>query len=580
MNGRLAVLLTAVGLVLAGCASIPGDTLPQKVYLGGGGNAPAAVAQPPHDASALTIVRGFVNSSGDATGGHAAARVYLTDAAQKTWGTTTTAQTVNIILTTFNTTGPVFDGANSATVTLQGHLVGTVGPYGGFTPADLSQATDYGVQIHLRRQSDGQWRIDQPPPALLLKTDDFDRYYRPVSVYFFDPTWDVLVPDQRYVIADPPDGVAARIVQLLLDGPSDSLKGAVQNAIPGDASLQTNVVVQPTGEIIVNFKRMQDQPSNVKQLMIAQIVRSLQNYGSGVAVQSEAQQLVPGHLDWRSSDLPAYEIYIGPKATPLVTSHGKVLTVTTGVPIKGPAGDGTYNVVTAAESGDGTELATVTAEPGGGETLRIGGLNAAAVPVKGLTSSQFTRPSWTPSDSAGDPSRSLWTVADGTVLRVVNTPQGSWAASPVDVSALSADGPITDLRLSRDGVRVAVVAGGALFVGAVVVDQGSVSIRQVRQLQPGILTDVTRVDWLAQDQLVVSTSGVNTPVLTVGVDGRKWEQYTSANLASSVTDIAAADGQPVLAVDAAGLWESSDTNEAWQQVQHPQSAGAVPFYPG
>jgi hypothetical protein len=200
--------------------------------------------------------------------------------------------------------------------------------------------------------------------------------------------------------------------------------------------------------------------------------------------------------------------------------------------------------------------------------------------VKDLTASQFTRPSWTPSDSAGDPSRSLWTVADGTVLRVVSTPQGSWAASPVDVSALSAYGPITDLRLSRDGVRVAVVAGGKLLVGAVVVDQGAVSVQQVRQLQPSILTDVTKVDWLRQDQLVVSTNALSTPVLTVGVDGRKLEQYTSANLSSAVTDIAAAEGQPVLAVDAAGLWESSDINEAWQQVQHPQSAGAVPFYPG
>jgi hypothetical protein len=581
-NTSIAALLIAAAMTVAGCASIPGETVPQQANLGGGGNAPAAVAEPQRNASALTIVRGFVNNSGDPAGSHAAARVYLTSAAQNTWSkNATSSSTVNIIGNTFNTTGPDFtDGdANSASVTLQDHLIGTVGPEGSFDPPAPSQADDYQVTMHLHRGSDGQWRIVDPPSALLLRTDDFDRYYRAVPVYFFDETWDVLVPDQRYVVADPPSGVVARIVQLLLDGPSDSLKGAVQDAIPGDATLQTNVITQPSGEIIVNLKRTQDQPSNAKQLMIAQIVRSLHDYGSSVAVEYEAQQLVPDHTDWRSSDLPAFEIYVGPKATGLVVSHGKVLNLTDGVPIKGPAGDGTYNVVTAAESADGTELATVTAEATGGEVLRIGGLNAAAGPVKDLTANQFTRPSWTPSDSAGDPSRSLWTVADGTVLRVVNTPQGSWAASPVDASALAPYGPITDLRLSRDGVRVAVVAGGKLLVGAVVVDQGAVSIKQVRQLQPS-LTDVTKVDWLHQDQLVVATGQPNAPVQTVGVDGRKLDPYTSANLATEVTDVAAAEGQPVLAVDQAGLWESSDINEAWQQLLHPQSAGAIPFYPG
>jgi hypothetical protein len=262
----------------------------------------------------------------------------------------------------------------------------------------------------------------------------------------------------------------------------------------------------------------------------------------------------------------------------MVVAHGRVFNLVDGNPIKGPAGDGTPNVITAAESADGTELATVTSDQSG-EVLRIGGVNQLGTPVKGLTASQFTRPSWTPSDSAGDPSRALWTVADGTVLRVVSTPQNSWVATPVDAGALSQYGPITDLRLSRDGVRVAVVAGGNLLVGAVVVDQGSVSIRQVRLIQP-LLTTVTKVDWLRQDQLVVATTQASSPVQRVTVDGLNLDAYTAANLSSAVTDVAASNGQQVLAVDGDGLWESSVTSEAWQLPQHPQPAGAIPFYPG
>ncbi|HEX9336517.1 MAG TPA: LpqB family beta-propeller domain-containing protein, partial [Pseudonocardiaceae bacterium] len=437
----------------------------------------------------------------------------------------------------------------------------------------------YEISVHLHTEAGGQWRILDPPAALLMVKSDFDHYYRPVDVYFFDQTWDVLVPDQRYVVSDPANGVVPRIVQLLLDGPSASLKDAVQDAIPGDASLKTNVEPQPTGEITINLTSMQDQPSNTRQLMIAQIVRSLQDYGSSVVVESEAQPLVPGHLSWAQNDLPTYGVYIGPKATGMVVSHGRVLNLTDGTAIKGPAGDGTYNVVTAAESADGTELATVTPDPAGGEVLRIGGINQVETPVKGLTANQFTRPSWTPSDSAGDPSRALWTVADGTVLRVANTPQNSWVASPVDAGALAQYGPITDLRLSRDGVRVAVVAGGNLLVGAVVVDQGSVSIKQVRLIQP-LLNNVTKVDWLRQDQLVIATSQPGAPVQKVTVDGLNLDTYTSANLSSAVTDIASSDTLPVVAVDGAGLWESPGINEAWQPPQHPQPAGATPFYPG
>jgi lipoprotein LpqB-like beta-propeller protein/sporulation and spore germination protein len=577
-SGVMAAVGIAAALTLAGCASIPGETMPQKANLEGGGGVAAGVAQPVRNATPLSIVRGFVNNSGDPTNAHDAARVYLASAAQKTWNRGTASSTVDIIDSTFSTEGPYTD-ANSATVVLQTHLVGTVDEDGSFQPADPNQAADFEITMHLHTESGGQWRILDPPQALLMARSDFDHYYRPVDVYFFNQTWDVLVPDQRYVVADPPSGVVPRIVQLLLDGPSTSLKDAVQDAIPLDASLKTNVEEQENGQITINLTSMQDQPSNARQLMVAQIVRSLANFGSSVAVESEAQPLVSGHLSWRQNDLPNYNVYIGPKATGMVVANSRVLNLNDGTPIRGPAGDGTYNVVTAAESADATELATVTTDPAGGQVLRIGGINQAETAVKGLTANQFTRPTWTPSDAAGDPSRALWTVADGTVLRVANTPQNSWVASPVDTSALTPYGQITDLRLSRDGVRVAVVAGGNLLVGEVVVDQGSVSIKQVRLLQP-LLNKVTKVDWLTQDQLVIATTEQGAAVQTVTVDGLKADAYTQANLSSAVTDVAASDGPPVLAVDAAGLWESSDINEAWQPPQHPQPAKAIPFYPG
>jgi hypothetical protein len=79
---------------------------------------------------------------------------------------------------------------------------------------------------------------------------------------------------------------------------------------------------------------------------------------------------------------------------------------------------------------------------------------------------------------------------------------------------------------------------------------------------------------------VVATTQAGAPVQTVSVDGMTLDSYTSANLYTAVTDVAALDGQPVLAVGAAGLWQSTDLHLAWQPVPHAEPAAAIPFYPG
>jgi hypothetical protein len=581
-SGPLAMLCVVAAMVLAGCASIPGETQPQHADLqGGNGTASAEVPQPPKNEDPPNIVRDFVNNSGDPTNLHASARAYLVDAAKSTWNMASTAQSVAIIDDLFDTIEESTQSTDSnlETVVLRARLTGTLGPDGAFQPPTAKQSQDYEIPVQVRRQKDGQWRIVDPPDTLLIINSDFGKYYRPVSVYFFDQSWDVLVPDPRYVVSEPVNGLAGRIIGLLLGGPSQSLKGAVQNAIPGDATLKTNVLTSSNGEIVVNLKSMPDQTSNMKQLMVAQIVRTLENYGSSVSVQSEGVALVPGHVTWRLSDLPSYAPFVGPTATGLVVAHDKVLNLTSGDPIHGPAGNGDYQVVTAAESMDGQELATVTQETTTNEVLRVGGIKVAAQSVKDLNAAHFTRPTWAPSDAAGDPSRAVWTVAGGVVVRVASTPGGSWAASPVDATALAPYGSITDLRLSRDGVRVAVVAGGHLLVGAIVSDQGSVAIKQVRMLQPTV-DQAVRVDWLRQDLLVVSTNQPGSPVRSVSVDGETMDGYSSANLTTAVTEVAASESGPVLAANAAGIWSSTDINEVWQPIPHNQPAGAIPFYPG
>ncbi|HEX5402447.1 MAG TPA: LpqB family beta-propeller domain-containing protein [Pseudonocardiaceae bacterium] len=578
MRSAVIALCAALGLLLAGCAAIPGETTPQRADLQNGNVSPG-IAEPPKDEDPLTIVRSFVDQNGDPTDLHASARGYLAKSAQTTWNLSSAPASVMIIGDTYNTTYGQQDGTdpNLEDVEVLATLIGNLNSDGSFQPPSATEGNQFHLSLQLKRGSDGQWRILNPPDSLVITQADFESHYRPVSVYFFDQGWDVLVPDPRYVVSDP-IGLPGRIVQLLLDGPSSSIKDAVLDAIPPSASLKTNVTELSDGQIYVNFNAIPDLPSNTKQLMVAQIVRSLQNYGSSVAVESETVPLVPGHNNWRLADLPQYVPYVGPNATSLMVAHGRIFNLTGGQPIAGPAGHGDYEIVTAAQSMDGQELATVVHKPEGGEELRIGGFKGTEQPVKDLTAQTFTRPTWEPGDAAGDASRAVWTVANGIVERVAITPQGGWAASPVDASALAPYGAITDLRLSKDGVRVAVAAGGHLLVGAVVVDQGSVAIKQVQE-EPS-LAGVTRVDWLRQDLLVVATTQPGKPVLSVSVDGEKVEQYSPANLTSAVTALAASQSGPVYVADAAGIWSSTDLNEVWTPVAHNQGAGAIPVYPG
>ncbi len=577
MRSRVVLVLSvASALLIAGCASIPGSTLPQHADLQNGNVSPS-IAQPPNDADPLSIVRDFIDNSGDPTDVHEAARGYLAQNAQTTWNTGSKPLSLLIISDSFSTNygDEATVSADLDDVDVNTTLVGTLNPDGSFTPPSLGDATAYSVSLQVHKQSDGQWRILDPPAQLMITAADFTRFYRQVSVDFFNQGWSALVPDLRYVVGDSVT-LPGRIVQLLMGGPSQALQGAVLDAIPAGAMLKTNVTVQSNNQVYINLGGVQDLPNNTKQLMIAQIVGSLQAYGSSVEVESEGVPLVPGHQSWRAADLPSYVPYVGPNAAGMVVSRGRIYNLSNGQPIGGPSGDGDYDVVTAAQSPDGQELATVTKIDSSTNELRIGGLKGPESVVKNLPGTTITRPTWEPSDAGGDPSRALWTVADGNVVRVVSTAQGTWAASPVDATELQKYGPITDLRLSSDGTRVAVVAGGHLLIGSVVTDPWAV--RQVR-LVPS-LTGVTKVDWLRQDQMVVATNEQAAPVQRVSADGEAIDQYSPANLTSTVTALAASPSGPVTVTDSAGMWTITELSGYWSPPPHNQPAGAIPFYPG
>ena len=93
-------------------------------------------------------------------------------------------------------------------------------------------------------QEDGEWRIAQAPDALIVPETWFEQRFRQVSLYFFDPTAQILVPEPVFVPrgeqlathADP--GAAARARAPSLGGSSRTLHPARPDPRPLGAGLR------------------------------------------------------------------------------------------------------------------------------------------------------------------------------------------------------------------------------------------------------------------------------------------------------------------------------------------------------
>ncbi|WP_328612439.1 LpqB family beta-propeller domain-containing protein [Amycolatopsis sp. NBC_00355] len=567
------VLLTLLCLVLlAGCANVPLESQPVVVSgdrQGQGQNVEAP--DPPHDIDPLTLVRDFIGATLKPGQNNGAARAYLDDQGRAAWRP---SRSLTIIQDTFGTvydTEPQPDPSTQV-VNVRGIDVGTLDQNSAFVP-DYSSAL---LHVKVRKQPTGQWRIVDPPADLYATESDFSENYTAVPVVFYSESANTFVPDRRYVVAKPQAGLPSRVMDMLVNGPSTSLAGAVKNLLGEPVAIDTNVKSLDDGTLVIPLTGLTGVSDDIRNLIAAQIVLSLQYVTSArIRILADGAALVPNHPDWRQSDLPAYGAALSPSQDllGLMTVGGRVRSLGDGAPIAGPAGNGGYDVVNAAQSIDGKRLAVVE-RAGGGVHLRIGDLGRE-LPQVNVAGSTLSRPTWRPGASE------VWTVVDQlSVARIVLTPNGQWTPLTVNASDLIQQGSVSELRFSRDGARVAAVVGGQLWVASVVGSGGdSVSLREPRHLQPHDLQDVVDVDWLTQDTLVAVTSSVSQPVVRVTVDGQRLDAFNSSNLTTPVHGVTAAPSRPIVVADASGLWTASVLGEVWRPQNH-SAKDADPFYPG
>jgi hypothetical protein len=235
---------------------------------------------------------------------------------------------------------------------------------------------------------------------------------------------------------------------------------------------------------------------------------------------------------------------------------------------------------------------------------------AVTLQAGSLTAPSFTR--------TGD---EVWVVQNGAtepeVVQVAAAGQASRAR--VDATALAGLGPVTALALSPDGVRVAVVAGGRLYLGGIapVTEVTEVTATPATEpVGPGVPTSTTEAAAPVTDVPAASLAIVNLSLLrsnlsevaamaftsstgitaaakdgsgystlwSVSIDGRVATPYTTAGQFDDITAFAVATAEQPLIAFGGRIWRLEGTQTGGQWVSPAPEAAAVngsaPFYPG
>ena len=573
MRRNLTVALATAGaLLLAGCGNLPtsltaqvptSGPIEQGEKVSGGTNDQfiRVIARPPSPGMTPSqLIQGFLDASASFEGDHFVARQYLTTQASDTWDPSTVVR--------------VFEGSGTLTetgrvMTFSASQAATVSANGTYRISDAGATLLAGYDIE---EVDGEWRISGLPSGLVLSQPDVERTFRPLSIYFFNPSFTQLVPDPRLIPLYGP-AQATTLTRYLLAGPSEWLQPAVRTGFPDGVRLNLESVPVVNGVAQVDLNRSARLASDEARVSLSeQLVWTLAQLSDVEAVSITAAGepfLVPGvpALQPRDAWPEVNPDALPAGATGFVAQTGGVVALTDEgtVAVAGPAG--TTDFLDIAVSGDSAVLAGIDTK---GNLIRMPMASRAArerLDLGGAASSP-----------AFGPSGSLWAIAAGKGLMSIDQ---RGIVTPITVTGLPKKSFVLAAVPSRDGTRAAlIVRTGARtrLLLARITSGGPTSSTDLTVSDPirveNQLTEVVDVSWAGSDELLVlgNTGGSELQAFTVNL---AVGSIRSEGGVLGAVSIAAAPGKPNLVGSAEGkIYE--ELTGAWL----PRTSGVSPAYPG
>ena len=168
-------------------------------------------------------------------------------------------------------------------------------------------AATYSQDMHLV-QVDGEWRIDDPPPELLLTSSEFSTAFRQRVLYFLDRSGTVVVPDVRHVVlGQTPANRANRLLTLLIQGPSNAIKGAVDSQFTAKSQLRSNPSVDSEGVLQVDLTGVDVSTPEARRALAAQIVWTLSPTSPRIAITVDGEALDPAQPVYTINSVSSFD---------------------------------------------------------------------------------------------------------------------------------------------------------------------------------------------------------------------------------------------------------------------------------
>ncbi|MFF9143984.1 LpqB family beta-propeller domain-containing protein [Streptomyces sp. NPDC055051] len=610
-TGRTLALAACGALLATGCATMPdsGEVQPVRGANPGDSQVRVYAVAPREGANPDEIVDGFLEAMTSDDPGFATARKYLSRTAAKTWKP---EQSITVLAT-----APDREPADrhedpenqGRAYPISGRTIATVDSrhaYQAVSSVEYAQAIHV-VQEPVANSKDKEWRIDTLPPGLVLGEADFLRNYRSVNKYYFASGENWLVADPVYIRQrqDPVTRMdpVTQTVKALLAGPSNWLRPAVDSPFPSGTELNSDVTTlttddQSTLKVPLNVKADRFG-GEVCRRLAAQLLVTLGDLPSVRVDQVELQD-EGGNVVCRLGKAQAAEFEAvrdtGQAETPYfidendrmrtLQTDGKDTVQTPEVP--GPLGKGTVPLGSVAVARDGALAAGVSKD---GASLFVSSitteqeqlpavLKSAAGPAA-APKDRLSQPSW---DGQGD----LW-VADRAQghQRLVVVPDGNGRWIEVHTPWLTEGTRIESLRVSADGVRIALLitrdGRTTLQIGRIERQDGAdhevVSVEDLQPVAPR-MESVSSVSWAGPSRLVVVGREAG------GVQQIRYLQTDGSTSASSVLPgLNGVNGVAASRNEADPLIASSGNDGIvrlmpganWQPVV---KSGSGPVYPG
>jgi hypothetical protein len=275
-----ALIALAAAVALTACAAIPtdgpvrsGGTIKDQSVSG----VDYRPGKPVPGSDQTAILRGFIGAGTGAADDYAIAREYLSSDFADTWNPRRGV--------TIRDGNPAVERVGERELTYTLTASATVDADGEYTQAVRPTSSTLTFQFVRER---GEWRISYAPDGIILSPVSFDTVFQQHALYFYDPTYRFLVPDERWFLAR--SSTSTRITSALLAGPADWLKGAVVSSFPEGTQLSLNAVTVDNGSALVDLSSNALRASSQDRVrMREQLTRSLASVAtiSSVSITAE-----------------------------------------------------------------------------------------------------------------------------------------------------------------------------------------------------------------------------------------------------------------------------------------------------